>query len=130
MQTEPTLQSFTARCSFCKKQPEEVAILISGPGVYICDGCVAIAQGVVETHKPTERKVLFDPAAHFRGMESSFLLKLVGDIEPVHHDVAAQEQLIVSILRERDVSWAEIGVALGVSRQAAWRRFASGPETE
>ncbi len=26
--------------------------------------------------------------------------------------------------RERNLSWAEIGQALGVSRQAAWERFA------
>jgi ATP-dependent Clp protease ATP-binding subunit ClpX len=30
----------------------------------------------------------------------------------------------VDLLRSRHVSWAEIGRALGVSRQAAWERFA------
>ena len=30
----------------------------------------------------------------------------------------------VDLLRERRVSWAEIGRTLGVSRQAAWERFA------
>jgi hypothetical protein len=30
---------------------------------------------------------------------------------------------IVDILREREVSWATIGLALAVSRQAAWKRF-------
>jgi biotin operon repressor len=34
------------------------------------------------------------------------------------------------VLRERGVSWAEIGGALGVSRQAAWKRFTRGPETD
>jgi hypothetical protein len=33
-------------------------------------------------------------------------------------------------LRERGVSWAEVGQARGVSRQAAWKRFAKGPETD
>jgi ATP-dependent Clp protease ATP-binding subunit ClpX len=32
-------------------------------------------------------------------------------------------QEIVDTLRKRDVSWATIGEALGVSRQAAWDRF-------
>jgi biotin operon repressor len=34
-------------------------------------------------------------------------------------------QDIADILRERDVSWAAIGQALAVSRQAAWKRFGS-----
>ena len=29
----------------------------------------------------------------------------------------------VGILRAREISWAEIGAALGISRQAAWDRF-------
>ena len=30
---------------------------------------------------------------------------------------------ILDILRKREVSWADIGGALNVSRQAAWERF-------
>jgi len=32
-------------------------------------------------------------------------------------------QDIVDILRGREMSWATIGQALAVSRQAAWKRF-------
>jgi biotin operon repressor len=34
-----------------------------------------------------------------------------------------QLQRMVDLLRSRDVSWAQIGAALGVSRQSAWERF-------
>jgi ClpX C4-type zinc finger len=34
-------------CSFCVKSQQEVAKLIAGPGVYICDGCVTLAEGVL-----------------------------------------------------------------------------------
>jgi hypothetical protein len=34
-------------CSFCGKSQGQVRKLIAGPGVYICDGCVALAEGVV-----------------------------------------------------------------------------------
>jgi len=34
-------------CSFCGKSQHEVAKLIAGPGVYICDGCVTLAEGVL-----------------------------------------------------------------------------------
>ena len=32
------------RCSFCGKKQKRVDKLIAGPGVYICDGCVAQAR--------------------------------------------------------------------------------------
>jgi len=32
-------------------------------------------------------------------------------------------QQVVDELRRREVSWAEIGQGLGVSRQSAWERF-------
>jgi lambda repressor-like predicted transcriptional regulator len=34
-------------CSFCGKSQRQVAKLIAGPGVYICDGCVSLAEGVL-----------------------------------------------------------------------------------
>jgi ClpX C4-type zinc finger len=36
-------------CSFCGKSQGEVRKLIAGPGVYICDPCVALAAGVVSS---------------------------------------------------------------------------------
>ena len=40
------------RCSFCKKTDEEVAKLVAGPGVHICDECVAIASRLMEAPPP------------------------------------------------------------------------------
>src|SRR5665648_1277171 len=34
-------------CSFCGKNQEEVAKLIAGPDVYICDECVALCNEIV-----------------------------------------------------------------------------------
>ncbi len=36
------------RCSFCGKTQDQVARLISGPGVYICDTCVELCMDIVE----------------------------------------------------------------------------------
>ena len=36
------------RCSFCGKKQREVATLIAGPGVYICDECVALCVEIIE----------------------------------------------------------------------------------
>lgn len=34
-------------CSFCGKSETEVAKLVAGPRVYICDSCVAIASKII-----------------------------------------------------------------------------------
>jgi hypothetical protein len=36
-------------CTFCGKRQNEVRKLIAGPGVYICDGCVAVAASVIRS---------------------------------------------------------------------------------
>src|SRR6267143_7099611 len=36
------------RCSFCRKNNDEVLKLVAGPRVYICDECVAIASRLME----------------------------------------------------------------------------------
>lgn len=36
-----------AYCSFCGKSSDEVKKLIAGPGVYICNECVALAQDII-----------------------------------------------------------------------------------
>jgi hypothetical protein len=36
-------------CSFCGKSQGQVRKLIAGPGVYICDGCVGLAEGVLSS---------------------------------------------------------------------------------
>ena len=51
------------------------------------------------------------------------LLKTLAGYNGAFERVDAGMQDIVDILREREVSWATIGQALAVSRQAAWKRF-------
>ncbi len=43
------------RCSFCNKPQSEVGTLIAGPGVYICDECVELCQGIIN-EEPNARK--------------------------------------------------------------------------
>ncbi|HEV2614594.1 MAG TPA: ATP-dependent Clp protease ATP-binding subunit ClpX [Gammaproteobacteria bacterium] len=38
----------TALCSFCGKSQEKVKKLVSGPGVFICDGCIALCNDVLK----------------------------------------------------------------------------------
>ena len=36
------------KCSFCGKPQEVVKKIIAGPGVYICDECIALCQDIIE----------------------------------------------------------------------------------
>ncbi len=36
-----------AVCTFCRRPPSEVAKLIAGPNVYVCDGCVVAAEQTI-----------------------------------------------------------------------------------
>ncbi len=39
-------------CTFCKKDEHRVKKLIAGHGVYICDGCVALCNRILEGKDP------------------------------------------------------------------------------
>ncbi|TMF57913.1 MAG: hypothetical protein E6I22_03075 [Chloroflexi bacterium] len=42
----------TARCSFCGKRQEQVRRLVAGPGVYICDQCIALSNQIMNEAPP------------------------------------------------------------------------------
>lgn len=43
-------------CSFCGKSEDQVKSMISGPGVYICNECVALAQSIIDEQNKTAVK--------------------------------------------------------------------------
>ncbi|MEQ4208980.1 ClpX C4-type zinc finger protein [Actinopolymorpha sp. B9G3] len=108
------------RCSFCNKSKEEVDRLVAGPAVFICDGCIRLAEQVIAE----ESGQLF---GDLQSRSTEDLLASIArlDTAPDHVERAVAEH--VSILRERGVTWARIGETLGISRQSAWERF-SGEE--
>jgi ClpX C4-type zinc finger protein len=104
-------------CSFCRKDENAVEKLLGGPGVTICDGCVAICNRIL-AGKPA-------PAFPdwWRSLSDDALLGL---LKPSSAAVDATREALqehVDALRKRGVSWSVIGDALGISRQAAWERF-------
>jgi len=105
----------TLNCSFCLRSAEEVDRLLGGPAVHICDRCVAECD-----------RILADPSVPFPTMDGLDDASLLVRLRPAADRVASADaglRGLVDLLRERGVSWARIGEALGVSRQAAWERF-------
>lgn len=103
------------RCSFCGKTDGQVERLLGGPKVFICDACVAVCNKILEA-----------TPQRFSGWDAMTDAQLLGSLAPSNaalEGVRSVLQAQVDTLRKREISWAAIGQALGISRQAAWERF-------
>ena len=110
-------------CSFCGKSNLEVKKLIAGPAVFICDACVGLCQTIIaDTPDPDPQGSKLEYKG-FESFETDKILALLKPQEKNCEETRAQLQRSIDTLREREISWAVIGDALGVSRQAAWERF-------
>jgi ClpX C4-type zinc finger len=112
------------RCSFCGKAQTEVKTLVAGPGVFICDECVELCQSIIAKEAATQAPQEVQNSLSPDNAPTENLLNTLAGYNGAFERVDAGMQDIVDILREREVSWATIGQALAVSRQAAWKRFA------
>jgi ATP-dependent Clp protease ATP-binding subunit ClpX len=126
-ETRPAATAVQVRCSFCAKPSTEVQKLIAGPGVYICNECVGLCGDILrdEQHKPAGSGTQLPPWDET--MTDEQILDLLPRIAAVGDATEASLQRLVTILRERKVTWARIGAALQITRQSAWERF-SGEE--
>jgi hypothetical protein len=112
---------FEFRCSFCGRRGAEVRKLISGrSGVLICEGCVASCVAILDDDQAAGS--FSDPDL----AQTQTLLDLLQGEGAKNFATREALQRIVDELRRRKVSWAVIGAAFGVTRQAAWDRFGGG----
>ena len=106
-------------CSFCLKASGEVKKLIAGPGrIFICDECVGLCNTIIAGDEL--------PKSEFKGISEVATETLLVRLKPIEltlQGMGNQLHTVVEELRGREVSWARIGEALGVSRQSAWERF-------
>jgi len=107
------------RCTFCGKAQTELKLLIQGPGVAICNECVALCERIVREASDT-------PLDQMRTVDSTPTDQLLATLAGYNKATEAADEAmrdLVDVLREREISWAQLGEALGVTRQAAWKRF-------
>jgi ATP-dependent Clp protease ATP-binding subunit ClpX len=108
----------TLYCSFCFKSQHEVKRLIFGPGsIFICNECVGLCNQIIADLPPNSKS----PSPE--ELPTERLLERLGPIEETVQGEDNRLQTVVDLLRSRRVSWAQIGAALGISRQSAWERF-------
>ncbi|WP_372470426.1 ClpX C4-type zinc finger protein [Nonomuraea aurantiaca] len=111
----------TLRCSFCHKSSADVAKLIAGAGVHICNECVGLCADIL-------KEVGLDPSSEPRlpmweTMSEDQILEHLPKIVAVQVQVDDNLHDWVRHLRTRNVSWERIGASLGMTRQSAWERF-------
>ena len=116
--SDPAEPEKTLYCSFCYKSHYQVNKLISGPAnIFICDECVDLCNQIIAGRPPRAKP----PSAE--ELPTERLLERLEAIEDTVQGKGNKLQQAVDLLRSRQVSWAVIGAALGISRQAAWERF-------
>jgi hypothetical protein len=107
-------------CSFCGMRGTSETRFAGGLGAMMCVDCLEFYH-----HKFSSPELLetISRPPWEKMSDTEILAKL-----PLIADTATQVNGFlgewVQMARERNLSWAEIGQALGVSRQAAWERFA------
>lgn len=117
-------QAVIAKCSFCLKPNTEVDKLVAGPGVFICDECVALAGKVIAGAAasappriaPWERDATLDE-----------VLATLAPVQAAGQQVEDNLHAWVAKARSLGATWQQVGTALTMTRQSAWERF-SGEE--
>lgn len=108
-------------CSFCAKNSADVAKLIAGAGVHICNECVGLCNQILQEagHDPSSEPRL--PA--WETMSEDEILDHLPRIAAVQAQIDQNLRDWVRHLRTRNVSWERIGASLSMTRQSAWERF-------
>lgn len=114
-----TEERIVTSCSFCLKRSDEVAKVVGGPGVFICNECVDLCSLLIS-----------NPPSLPLGLTSwEEKLDLAGVLGSLPRMAAAGAQVERSLAhwvrraRELGATWAAIGASLGMTRQSAWERF-------
>jgi ATP-dependent Clp protease ATP-binding subunit ClpX len=108
-------------CSFCRKASSDVASMIAGPGVYICDECVGLCNEILAQKDKFAR----DPGIKNweQKLSDDELLAYLPKVSAVGAQLEQQLTTLVRQGRSRGITWTRIGESLGMTRQSAWERF-------
>lgn len=110
-------------CSFCATPggPGTDVPLVGGLGAQICMTCVDTFHQILHDEDRTAAARAVMP---WDRMSDAEVLATLPQILASAEQNASFAQEWVDMLHARGITWAEIGRVLGVTRQAAWERFA------
>ena len=130
--TADTSSTVLACCSFCLKPSTEVAKLVAGHGVYICNECVALCGEIIQAGLRAQPPAAppGDPARVAPWEQQTSLDEILAALPRVAAAGQQAQQYLAHWVRQArslGATWAQIGAALDMTRQSAWERF-SGEE--
>jgi ClpX C4-type zinc finger len=114
---EPVLAS----CSFCKKNNHQVKKLVAGPGVYICNECLALCDHLVEEEVTPEDSAKL--RAQFLDRAAEDVLAMLPGLARTAEEVETELRRWVLRLRQLDTGWDEIAAVLQLSEDEVRQRF-------
>jgi hypothetical protein len=117
-------EAVIACCSFCFKPNTAVEKLVAGPAVYVCNECVGLCTQIIAvTGEGPATGAYLMPWEHAQTVDAA--------LAHIPNVARAQAQVEESLLgwvrraRQLGATWAQVGDALGITRQSAWERFAA-----
>jgi hypothetical protein len=118
---EESVSEVIASCSFCTKDNRQVAKLVAGPGVYICDECVGLCAAIIaEELTPDDSARREEQFAHRSAGE---LLATLPGLARTAAMVEADLAHWVGRLRELGTGWDRIATALSLDEEEVRSRF-------
>lgn len=107
-------------CSFCGKRGTDDTHFAGGLGALMCSDCLEKFTAAFAAPENAGQKIIgWDDDS----MSDADMLGRLPLIAATDAQVDRYLRAWVAQIRSRHLSYAEIGKALGVSRQAAWERF-------
>ena len=106
-------------CSFCVVVGTRSTKFAGGLGAMMCEDCVGYYHQVLASQK----RVAAVSHPPWDSMTDAEMLSKLPLIDATSDQVDAFLRDWITLLRARNISWAEIGKVMGISRQAAWERF-------
>jgi hypothetical protein len=107
-------------CSFCGTRGTDDTRFAGGLGALMCTDCLERFSTAFAAPENAAQKIIGWSDDDLSDADMLARLPLIAGTDA---QVDRYLRLWVSRIRERHLSYAEIGKALGVSRQAAWERF-------
>ena len=107
-------------CSFCGRRGTDDTRFAGGLGALMCTDCLASFTAAFAAPENANARII---GWSDEDMSDADMLARLPLIAATAAQVDRYLRAWVAKIRERHISYAEIGKALGVSRQAAWERF-------
>lgn len=95
------------------------------PLAAICGACAANASQLIEEAERATPAAAAPHQAPWASLTDEELLGRLPDVAGAGRQVEQHLATWVRAARDRGISWARVGEALGMTRQSAWERFKS-----